>query len=217
MFIDIHTHHLKEIKDEIFIYSGSDHFNSLPEHAYLSLGVHPWFIDSEYQMHLTEIEVHLENGRLIAVGEAGIDKLKGPSINLQQEIFMAQAALAEKYHKPLIVHCVRAYQELIELQKKMNPTETWIIHGFRGNLKTAQLLIQHGFCLSFGTSLLHDEKLSVILKNIPLGKIFFETDDHNEPVSKMYFKASQILNSDVGLLEKQIADNFEKIFKSSLR
>ena len=71
-------------------------------------------------------------------------------MDLQKEVFLAQANLAEETHKPLIIHCVKAWADLIACKKAVKPEMPWIIHGFRGNGELASQLVRLGFYLSFG-------------------------------------------------------------------
>lgn len=90
------------------------------------------------------------NPRVVAVGEAGLDKLCDVPLPLQQEAFQAAIELSEKYRFPLLIHAVKATVELLVFQKKHRPTQPWIIHGFRGKKELAEDLLRHGFYLSFG-------------------------------------------------------------------
>ena len=97
-----------------------------------SVGIHPWHA-SEWQIeHLDELAT---DPRVVAIGEAGFDTLRGPSAEIQTRIFRHQALLAERLGKPLIIHCVKAWDALLEQQRLLRPETPWIIHGFRGILR----------------------------------------------------------------------------------
>ena len=97
-----------------------------------SCGIHPWYSeDSDAQMkYLTEIAA---DSRIIAIGETGLDKIKGPSLSVQTPVFKRHIELSEQLKKPLIIHAVKAWEQLFHIRKETNPTQPWIIHGFRGN------------------------------------------------------------------------------------
>lgn len=77
--------------------------------------------------------------------------------NSRTEILAAQTALlrihyelSETLRKPLILHIVKSFPEIIALRKQWKPTQPWIIHGFRGKPQLARELLAHGFHLSYG-------------------------------------------------------------------
>lgn len=206
MLIDIHTH-LKE--NEAFSL-----YNAFLERTELacSYGIHPWYVEKEVDVLLTELEaiVNLEN--CYAIGECGLDKNTDTPWGIQLEIFRKQIELAEKHQKPLIIHCVKAIQELILLKREYKSSQTWVVHGFR-KTNTLNQLLQEGFYISLGKALLYDEKLQQILPDIPLNRLFFETDDQEFEIKELYLKASEILNLEFSVLEKQIENNFKEVFQ----
>lgn len=120
--------------------------------------------------------------------------------------------MSEKYKKPLIIHCVKAYSELLEIHKKENPKQPWIIHGFNKNKVLAQQLIDKGFYLSFGVALLKSKKLQANLKNTPLSQLFLETDDNTtQSIEEIYTFVSDLLQLEQIELEKQLELNLWKI------
>ena len=134
-FYNIHTHRLlppvencRQIVNRIV---GID--KVFPEEKKLSCGIHPWHIQ-DANAQLEELKSRLDTfNNIVAIGEAGLDKLHSPvSLLQQQEIFHQQALLAEEYEKPLIIHCVKAWEEIIREKKSLRPSVPWIIHGFRG-------------------------------------------------------------------------------------
>ncbi|MDE5929471.1 MAG: TatD family hydrolase, partial [Muribaculaceae bacterium] len=84
------------------------------------------------------------------IGECGLDALRGPDMALQREVFLKHIGLSEALGKPLLIHAVRCWPELIALRHNLNPAQEWIIHGFRGKAELAAELLRHGFSLSFG-------------------------------------------------------------------
>ena len=87
---------------------------------------------------------------VIALGEAGLDKSIDAPLSLQTEVFTEQVKLSEAFRKPLVIHCVKAWDELLAVKKDLNPQMPWVIHGFRGNDILAEQLIRKGLYLSFG-------------------------------------------------------------------
>ena len=147
--MNLHTHHRPSDPAEQFIlncYPGT-----VPaDVARCSVGLHPWHVDSMWQQQLELLRHDLQLPNVVAIGECGLDMVKGPELSLQQAAFEAQIQLAEPHRLPLIIHCVRAFDQLLLLHKKYNPQQLWIVHGFRGKPQLAQQLLAHGIRLSFG-------------------------------------------------------------------
>lgn len=209
MFWDIHTHiKKKNTKEESSIFN-----LNVPEHlcccgldlqnSFYSLGIHPWKIYSELlSEHLRFIEDNIRFDSIKAVGECGMDKLCATPQELQLKAFTGQIYLSEKYNKPLIIHCVKAFDELFALKKELKPRQVWIIHGFRGKPEQMQQLIDHGFLLSFGVHFNEET-----IRQIPINKLVVETDDAAISIRQIYEKVSETLNLDMKTLIVQIAEN----------
>ena len=164
---DIHTH--KPSEGSVMSVEYDPKRMSLPAQAF-TLGVHPW--NAREDIDWEEFENLLSNPLTVGIGEAGLDKLKGPEMNIQEEVFLRQLQLAEKHQLPVIIHSVRSNHRILELKKKLNPTVPWIIHGFRGNVIEAKQLVSHGIHLSLGKH--HDKEIA---KTIPAEYIHYETDE----------------------------------------
>ena len=148
-----------------------------------SVGIHPWYIDN-WELQWEALVPLAKHPNCWAIGECGLDKNIATPLPLQQEIFLKHIHLAETLELPLIIHCVKAYFEVIHLRKITKSKQLWILHGFRKNLKIAQECITHGIALSFGTPLLYSPQLQEVFQNIPREYRFFESDDIEISVSK---------------------------------
>ena len=131
--LDIHTHHNKA---EAIINCTPNTFHPTNGYFY-SVGIHPWDVSKDYQKEWNLLQEITVNPQVIAIGEAGLDKLINTDIKLQQKLFELQINLSEQLNKPLIIHAVRTSNELILLKKRFKPAMPWIIHGFRGNKNIA--------------------------------------------------------------------------------
>lgn len=121
--------------------------------ALYSAGIHPWWTSApaaEICSFIEGLELLIASPQVVRVGECGLDKLRGAPLERQVEIFRAQVRLSETFHKPMTLHCVRAYDVLLHEHKALRPTQEWTIHGFRGGVALAQQLLAAGFSLSFG-------------------------------------------------------------------
>ena len=158
--VDIHTHRRPQVPGTAIV-------NCFPEsivpqkEGWYSVGIHPWYIAS-FAASLNDskarFEELLDHPQVLAVGEAGLDKLAEAPLTLQIEVFEYQARLAEEANKPLIIHLVKAVDELLKLKQKIQPVKPWIIHGFRGKAALAEEYLRHGFYLSFGEKYQDNDK-----------------------------------------------------------
>lgn len=115
--------------------------------------------------------------RIVAIGECGLDILRGASPKQQEDIFEQQALIAEQVGKPLIIHCVRATDRLLNIHRKLRPSVPWIVHGFRGKPETAMQLLRAGMLISLG-----EHFNPATAATLPEGSYFIETDDSPLPV-----------------------------------
>ncbi len=142
---DIHTHSLR--KNAIVNITPDE---DITDGYFFSCGIHPWIADKATSHLWQRLEQHLTDKRVIAVGETGLDALRGPSLNIQENVFLRHIAFSEHFDKPLIIHCVKCWHKLLELKKELCPRQKWIIHGFRGGPQLATQLIKAGMEISFG-------------------------------------------------------------------
>lgn len=197
-YFNLHTHSPAKDLDETAITSifpGQDP----PEGSLYSVGLHPWHI-SEKTLERDLNLINVKSGNAVAIGECGLDRCCDVSFELQLKAFRAQIGIAATIEKPLIIHCVRAYPELISEKNTCRASQPWILHGFRGNLETALQLIKHGFYLSFGEALMNDQGLGKILASVPEGRYFLETDESTASIREIYGKAAALRNIDVDTL-----------------
>jgi TatD DNase family protein len=148
---------------------------------------------------------------VLAIGECGLDKICSISFELQQKVFSAQIELANTINKPLIIHCVRAYEEVQQLLQQHRNKVPVIFHGFNKNELLAKQLVDKGFYLSFGKSL-QQTVLQQLIKNIPAVKMFFETDDADIDIAAVYAIAAGALQIDINSLSLQIQKNAAAVF-----
>jgi TatD DNase family protein len=172
-----------------------------PDNIRFSCGIHPRDADNagEQLMRLNEI---VQNKSALAIGEAGLDKLKDTDMKVQEKVFRQQIELAISISKPLIIHCVKAWDILIALRKEYKSDIQWIIHGYRGNVEQTKQLVQFGFKFSVGEFFNEDA-----IRYIPLDSLFCETDMSEISICKVYEIVSTVLNIPFNQFVEIIADN----------
>lgn len=211
-FFDAHTHTISSDKNVFSIvntYSNSTNFTNA-----FSVGIHPWFINKEnLDNELLIVEQKLQEKNCFALGECGLDKITKTDFELQKTVFKNQILLSEKHKKPLIIHCVKAFQEIIEIKKMIKPTQIWVLHGFNKNLQVAESLLKNGFIVSFGAAIINNKKLQDVVLNISLDNFLLETDDSEVTIQEVYQKIASLKNIEVKELQQKIEQNFKRIFK----
>ena len=165
---------------------------------YISVGLHPWHIKTNWQEQFYLTEQCASQERVLMIGEAGLDKVCRTGFTLQQEIFRRQALLAETVRKPLIIHCVKAMQEVLAFHKEIHPSSPWIIHGFHGKPEQAREFLLHGFYLSFGEKF-NQESLIIT----PLERLCTETDESSIPIESIYWKIAKTKNISIEELQRK--------------
>lgn len=214
-FIDIHTHSHYRRQDVIVVqnlFPGQE--DQLENGNYFSIGLHPWNVKRESMNTSVDwIVAQAENPDVIAIGEIGLDKSIECAWDLQTEAFEKQLSIAEKAGKPVVLHCVRAYSEMMAYRKHTGNRIPWIFHWFNANLNTAEQLIDKNCYLSFGHMLFKENSRAFkVFRLIPLNAVFFETDDTGYSIYEIYKQAAYLRNINMHELQTRIHENFNKCF-----
>ena len=215
-YINIHTHGASKAPgvfsiENIMAHEGRTPID-IPGIVY-SYGIHPWFLNNKNHNQLINSVIGIAgNPEIIAIGEAGFDKLKGPSPELQVSAFEEQIAISEERRKPLIIHCVRAWDELLASHIRFHPRMRWLVHGFRGKKELARQLISKGIWLSFWFDFITRPESSQLIRSIPSDRIFFETDGAEVDIKDIYKKVAADLDISEEKLKAIILSNFNVFF-----
>jgi TatD DNase family protein len=214
-YFNLHTHKFtnKEAVLELVNQYPWEFDATIPQY---SIGIHPWFIDeNRLESDLKFIEAKLQLKECLALGECGLDKRIEIPIALQIAVFEKQIILAEKYQKPLVLHLVAAFDELIAIKKRMKISVPIIIHGFSKNEQVAKQLIDNGFYISFGKYLLRNPELETVFQSVPDNRFFLETDTIEETLQEVYTLAAKYKNIKIEDLIEIVNSNFKMVFNSN--
>lgn len=203
-YIDFHTHRVPDAQNVVAVVDGRD-----------TWGIHPWkSLPAPIPGGAGE-RVPFPFGmgsepaaRILAIGECGLDALRGPSMDIQEQVFRQQIALGEEMGRPLVVHCVKAIDRLLQLRRELRPAMPWMIHGFRGKPRQLQSLLDAGLYVGFG--FFHNDE-SLLL--CPLERMMTETDDSPLPIEELYENVAAKRGIDVAELCSAMAENYRSFFQ----
>lgn len=211
---DIHTHFPRPGIPSVVDVSGRVDFMG-SEHEYFTAGLHPKSIAQDWEQELSDIERLASLRGFVGVGECGLDKFAEAPRDLQMEVFMAQLFWAQRIMKPVIIHCVRLYSDVMSLIKKTNFKFPAIFHGYNGNPETtSQLLKLPNVHFSFSISSFSMPETSGMksLPLIPPERLFTETDcDRSADVAEVIEKIATIKGITASSLQETVYENFMKI------
>lgn len=215
-YIDIHTHAWPQEDPARRIFRAFHQQEQAEFHAYTrecSVGLHPWFLEPEaMDAQWAWLEVALSHPRVRMLGEAGLDRLRGPELAFQEQCFDRQLKLAERLQKPVVIHCVRAFEELKRCVEQRRPAVPLILHGFNRNEKLLLSLLPFGFYVSFGAAILHPESVAAsALQAAPLERLLLETDDSGIPIERIYAAAAGLRSLSLDTLKTIIWNNCKQI------
>lgn len=201
--LDLHSHSLRE--NAIVSVSADE---KLSEGYYYSVGIHPWYITEN--IDFDKLREKCLDDKVKAIGECGLDfHRKEISPKKQELIFIRQIEISEQLEKPMIIHCVKAHEQLLSIHKKYQPKQEWIIHGFRQKPTIAKQFINAGINISLGEKFNPETALI-----IPSERLFIETDDREDVDINMVIQSLEmVINKDVEKLKKDIEDNLSRLFK----
>lgn len=192
---DIHTHRQADSSKALISLLPEDAEAYAAEHpgCLFSVGIHPWEMSvstAEEERRFAALEKALRLEAASAVGETGLDATRGPEIRLQLERFRRHIALSETLGLPLIIHLVKAQEQLLALRKELRPEQPWIIHGFRGKAEQARQLATAGMYISFGERF-NPEALAAV----PDSQRLAETDESQLPIHDIRTLHSKALSA----------------------
>ena len=211
-FINLHTHKFSNLDNVIEVVNQYpwEFDTSIPNY---SIGIHPWYIDeSRLESDLNIINEKLQLTSCLALGECGLDKRIEIPLETQIKVFKMQLDLVKQTNKPIVLHCVAAYDEVIAIKKELKIENPMIIHGFSKSEQVAKSLLNNGFYLSFGKYLLRNPDLEKVFTFAPENQILLETDTIEESIYEVYEKAASIKGISLEEMKAIVFANFSSVF-----
>lgn len=209
MIVDCHTHNAHA--DDGIISVGPHAFDPEPGRLY-SVGIHPWRTASVTASELERLGEMARHPQVAAIGETGLDSLRGGSIEDQSLVFEFHLRLAQQLRKPIVIHSVRTSQQVLAAVRGMRMMVPCVIHGMRGNERVARPLIAAGFYLSYGP---HFNPLA--LRATPVDRLLIETDDSGVSISRVASAIAEALQMDTADIMSLASRNLSDVIGASVR
>lgn len=190
------------------------------------LGLHPWFLDEHGEDALQRLERALQAQAVVALGECGVDALV-ENVERQWQLFDAQLKIAQRLNLPVVIHCVKYYDEVGKRLKALSLPARGLIHGFTGSEQQAQRLIELGYVLGIGGAVTFDraQKLKRTVARLPADGFVLESDApdmtpqgrvpaRNEPahVALIAREVARLRDTDVETLARETSTTLARLF-----
>lgn len=188
ILVDIHTHH--------------------PHPDVLSptmAGIHPWCAERGEELpNFDTCDI---------IGEIGLDYACGVDKAIQERLFRAHLVAAERLHKPVVLHTVRAFEPTIKILADYD-IKGVVFHGFTGSEQQAKEAIKRGYYLSFGERSLRSAKTRQAIASTPLERLFCETDDNPAlDIADIYAEVAEIKDTTIAELKRVTYENYKLLFR----
>ncbi len=174
-----------------------------------TVGIHPYMAAAERVPLLRDEQI---TPSIEAIGEVGLDFSRDIDRLAQEKLFIDQLELAQRYNLPVVIHCVRAFERVMNILSSYS-LRAVIFHGFIGSKEQARLAVNRGYYLSFGHRTFSSPKTVEALKEIPLYNMFFETDESRVPIEDIYALAVECREGSMEDIKEKIYNNFTRIFR----
>ena len=167
-------------------------------------GIHPW--DAERELPMPDFSA------CDIVGETGLDYSADVSKEAQQELFLKHLNIAEKLEKPVVLHVVKSFEDVM-LALKKHRLQGVVFHGFIGSKEQAERATSHGYYLSFGNRSLRSPRTREVIAMIKIENLFCETDDRTDiSIEKIYEEVAALRGISQEELSSEIEKNYIRLF-----
>ncbi len=185
---DSHTHHAAR---GAIVNVSPAAFSPVPGMCY-SVGIHPWEAGEVTVEHWQQLATAARSPQVVALGETGLDALRGPSPDVQQEVLARHVAMSEELSKPLILHCVKAFHVILAMRARLRPAQPWVVHGFRGKPQLARQLLNAGLYITLGPRF-----NAATACSLPGSRLLLETDDSGLTIATVAARVAEARGEDV--------------------
>lgn len=166
-------------------------------------GVHPWDATASFELpDFSDADI---------IGETGLDGACGVDMEAQRRLFNLHLTEAERLQKPVVLHVVKSFEEVMNILARYK-IESVVFHGFIGSTEQAMRAVNMGYYLSFGERSLRSPKSCRALEQIPIDRLFCETDDNPDIcISEIYKNVANLRNIEIEELARQLVENYKRV------
>lgn len=218
-YVDFHTHCRRGDALEILSVDPLDKAKfalAIGEGFPFSVGVHPWRA-AENPERLNEaferMECAVQNGQAVAVGECGLDWVVEVDRGLQTEVFERQLALAKRSDRPVILHCVRAFEDVM-LRLRRAKIERAVFHSFIGSVQQAERVVREGYFCSFSPRSLTSARTCEVIRQIAPSALLIERDECECSIEEVYEAVATLRKCSVVELRKIVFENCKRLINN---
>lgn len=181
---------------------------------FYTVGFHPWDeVDRLNEEDFALLAQCARHPQVLAIGETGIDRLRGATLEVQRAALLRHLQLAHDLGLPVVVHNVRATQDILATRHQARLDDvTLIIHGMRGNAHVARTLLDAGCYLSYGPRFNAEA-----LRATPLNRLLIETDDSNVTITDVATLVAQALGLTPDALLTRVSSTFRTLMPDVCR
>lgn len=216
LYINIHSH-IPPVKGEWVLQNLNTPDEPEPLPGLYSMGIHPWYIKAaHWEKQVLSLQEKSRHPRVLAIGECGLDKVCDTAFSLQLVVFRSQVDWANFIGKPLLIHCVKAWEEVLATLREAGNRVPVIFHGYNKNALLARRITGEGYYISLGKTLQYP-RVQEVLRAIPPDRFFLETDEADLPIGTLYNWAAEALSIDQHSLALQIQKNAEAVFGNAIQ
>ena len=167
-------------------------------------GIHPW--DAERELPMPDFLA------CDIVGETGLDYSANASKEAQQELFLKHLDIAAKLEKPVVLHVVKSFEDVM-LALKQYRLQGVVFHGFIGSKEQAERAASQGYYLSFGDRSLRSPRTREVIATVKIENLFCETDDRTDmSIEEIYAEVAKLRGTTIGDLASEIEKNYIRLF-----
>ena len=183
-----------------------------PQTVIPAFAIHPWNAHSAKSGWNSRLEQKLKDFPQALIGECGLDLLKGTEILLQQKVFEEHIALAKQYHRPLLLHMVKAWNLLNNYWKTL--PQPFVFHSFNGSAEMLRQIIKRGGYIAVNAKILRTKHAEEIIKNAPKDRLLLETDaPYQSKISDL-----PVLCEKIALIRgERVEETADNVYYNSLR
>jgi TatD DNase family protein len=206
-----------------------------------SFGLHPWHLRARSDHWKQRLRETLDRHPGAAVGEFGLDRwMQGYDFEDQTAVFRTHLEIAAEFGRPATIHCLRAWDDLLELLERSTlPPPGFLVHAYGGPAELVPHLVRLGAYFSFSGHFLNpnQERKRAAFRLIPAERLLVETDapamplpagraefnlpaqdanggaiNHPANIRAVYLGLAELRRLSIDELRAQVAANFQRLF-----